>query len=337
MTPPAAAEAVRHPLEAPRAHPVWLGLAVAAGVLAASLLARVLFGDGDLLRYLGVDVLTSLLMGYLPAADAWLRQSVVRDFETLRPVLSVGEEERAALLSRALRPGRGVLLAGGCIGAATLALMPLLDPSFWPEGRPPLTSPLFLFLTLRQVALGFLAGRVVAFEVASVRAYRYVGRTSVTVDLMDVGRLRTFARRGLRSGFVWLLCSSLVSLFWLGPAPSSGNGPIIGLIGLLVLAGFGVCVSGVRDAIRDAKAERLEAVRAAVRRESEALLSGGAREATGDTRLADLVALQGLIERVPEWPFDAPVLLRFGLLALLGLGSWLGGALVERLVDVALG
>ena len=36
-------------------------------------------------------------------------------------------------------------------------------------------------------------------------------------------------------------------------------------------------------------------------------------------------------------PLGGGVLLRFGLLVLIPLGSWLGGALVERLVDSALG
>jgi hypothetical protein len=36
------------------------------------------------------------------------------------------------------------------------------------------------------------------------------------------------------------------------------------------------------------------------------------------------------------WPFDAPIRLRFTLFLLLPLGSWLGGALVERAVDTLL-
>jgi hypothetical protein len=36
---------------------------------------------------------------------------------------------------------------------------------------------------------------------------------------------------------------------------------------------------------------------------------------------------------VREWPVGAPALARGALIAALGLGSWLGGALVERVVD----
>jgi hypothetical protein len=40
---------------------------------------------------------------------------------------------------------------------------------------------------------------------------------------------------------------------------------------------------------------------------------------------------------VREWPYDAPTLARFAFLVLLAVGSWLGGALVERVVNLFLG
>ena len=52
--------------------------------------------------------------------------------------------------------------------------------------------------------------------------------------------------------------------------------------------------------------------------------------------LDELVAWRGLIESVREWPFDSPTLLRFGLYLAIPLGSWLGGAFVERLLGAAL-
>jgi hypothetical protein len=35
-------------------------------------------------------------------------------------------------------------------------------------------------------------------------------------------------------------------------------------------------------------------------------------------------------------PFDTPTLVRFALFLLIPLGSWLGGAVVERVVDLVL-
>jgi hypothetical protein len=49
-----------------------------------------------------------------------------------------------------------------------------------------------------------------------------------------------------------------------------------------------------------------------------------------------LIAYRALIAAVHDWPFDAPALLRFALIAALGVFSWLGGAVVERLLAVVL-
>jgi hypothetical protein len=53
--------------------------------------------------------------------------------------------------------------------------------------------------------------------------------------------------------------------------------------------------------------------------------------------LAEVAAYQHLIEGVREWPFDTSSLLRFGFYLLIPLGSWFGGAMVERVVDSWLG
>jgi hypothetical protein len=53
--------------------------------------------------------------------------------------------------------------------------------------------------------------------------------------------------------------------------------------------------------------------------------------------LANLIAYHQLIARVREWPIDFANLLRFFLYLFIGLGSWLGGAIVERLLDSTLG
>ena len=75
----------------------------------------------------------------------------------------------------------------------------------------------------------------------------------------------------------------------------------------------------------------------AIRQERAALLDEPDGEAGRTPRLANLIAWRGLVDGVHEWPLSAPALLRFGLFLMLGLGSWLGAALVERFLERALG
>ena len=91
-------------------------------------------------------------------------------------------------------------------------------------------------------------------------------------------------------------------------------------------------VSGVRDSIRREKSAQLHTLRERIRSEYAAIEEAGS-ESDGGLQLAGLIAYQDLIERAPEWPFDAPMVARLALYATLGLGSWLGGAVVERLVE----
>ena len=54
-------------------------------------------------------------------------------------------------------------------------------------------------------------------------------------------------------------------------------------------------------------------------------------------RLGALAAYRQSVESVREWPFDTPTLLRFLLYLALPLGSWLGGAIVERALAWVIG
>ena len=59
-----------------------------------------------------------------------------------------------------------------------------------------------------------------------------------------------------------------------------------------------------------------------------------------DRRLAQLGALlayEAHIENAPDTPLNAPTVAQFALYLAIPVGSWLGGAFVERMVDAALG
>jgi hypothetical protein len=59
---------------------------------------------------------------------------------------------------------------------------------------------------------------------------------------------------------------------------------------------------------------------------------------TAPGHLADLVAYEARVASISTWPFDLSTLVRFAALYVaLGLGSWLGAAVVERFVDAVVG
>ena len=90
-------------------------------------------------------------------------------------------------------------------------------------------------------------------------------------------------------------------------------------------------LAALRQGIRAEKHTELERLREqirAARTQTDAALDS--------PRLANLVGYYQLIDSAREWPVDAANLLKFLGYLLLGLGSWLGGAVVERILDSAI-
>lgn len=85
---------------------------------------------------------------------------------------------------------------------------------------------------------------------------------------------------------------------------------------------------GAHRVLRFAKRTELEEVRSQI---------AEARRTCEHTQLPGLLAWEARIEGASEWPIDAAALGRTGLFVLLPLASWVGSALVERLVDLSLG
>jgi len=92
---------------------------------------------------------------------------------------------------------------------------------------------------------------------------------------------------------------------------------------------------GVHERLHAAKLEELTRVRAEIECARAALVDTRNKGAE-IARMPALLAWEARVERVSVWPFDAATLVRFALFLLIPLGSWLGGALVERAVDSVL-
>jgi hypothetical protein len=101
-----------------------------------------------------------------------------------------------------------------------------------------------------------------------------------------------------------------------------------------IAIGLVLALLPVHRLIRDAKRTQLDWCRDALIRERTKLQEGGAER----SRIDEIVAYRDVVEGVSAWPADSATFVRFSLLYLLiPLGSWAGGAIVERFVDSLLG
>lgn len=330
----------RRPFEASPIAPAWLGLGLALGylLLHAAFDAGVLllqgFGPGQLPLWQSdlwwTDVVNAAMIGYLPAAQAIGRRGVARDLDDLRPSLGLDDAAFTRLREEATGPAGPIARGLSLLGVAIGAWITFADPSIAPGATHSASDPVFVWSLVRMVLFVWLVARFTAFDFNTTRTYVALARDAVGVDLLDIPSLAPFARRGQRSALTWVLFSSIFSLFWLGGSASEANLLLLAMVLSMATAAFIGPLAALRRKVLAAKRRELDRLRGEIREAH--------RAAAGDSpRLANAVAYYQLIDGVREWPVDAANLLKFIGYLVIGLGSWLGGAVVERALDSALG
>jgi len=318
--------------------PAWIGLGI-------SLLLFGLFGVSTLwsggyaivtasgraaweYREFRLAVLVVTLAGYLPVARFHLTRSAVRNRRDLARWLGVD----APRASGRLDPRRSV--RAGLIGLAILPITALIvdrDPGLY------FRSGYWAFeQAFAWVVGGFVTFWAGSFAYATLAWSQHFSRLAASlreIDLLDPGGEAPFARQGLTSALLWLVLLSLMALNVIDLAWFIAIAVFALVVGVAALL---LPVQGVRSRIRQAKRQELDRITAALRGDGTALADSPIRARAAGLSVADLLAYRHFVESVREWPFDTVTIVRFGLYLAIPLGSWLGGALVERLLGAAL-
>ncbi len=309
----------------------FLFIAALAQVLAPGLGAAYL-GEW---RILALQITKSIVFGYLMAAGYYLLREAVRDFLSLRPALSCDDMEFDYRLTRLRRVPRVPLYLATAL-AILAGFTGSLDPAIWSESGfkpPPIGSARMSMSQIENITAAFVFTRIIALEFILVTLFASAARRFARIELLDLEQVAPFSRRALRGVLVLILYMTLLALqAFFDPHPT---GAIDGVISTSVLAVaiFLIPLIPLQRRIDAAKQSELARIRADIRRENEARIAGD----EGWASLADLIVYEQRIERVSTWAFNTPTLVRFALYVLLGIGSWLGAAFVERWLGTLLG
>ena len=325
--------------------PLCVGMGVSAALLAVYFgveyatgqIGRVLAGTAEahIPGHFRIAVTNALLIGYLPTAQIYLARWSRRNREELRPLLRAGPSRTTGALESPSLSSPASRLAG----AAGALFMPLLFVVLFASDPSALLSWNYwvfdhVWANLMAIAMGWLMGRFFHAIVADSRQISRFAGELASIDLLDLTALQPFVRQGLWSALLAIVFISIGSAHTGNILiPVSAMAVSVGLMLAAAVAALVLPLRGVHRRIRQEKGARLTELRRAIRARERDLLEGGTGSARASAELPGLLALEARIGAVREWPLDGSNLLRFALYVALGMGSWLGAAAVERLLD----
>jgi len=322
--------------------PILLASALWLVLTSVAISIHSLSGEGPILAngqgkigldvHLRTDFILALVSAFTFGSCLATLGKATREFDRLRPILRLDTSRFDDYRFRLVPNARALFIAaviGGSTGAS-LNLMPWIFSSAIRQSHPSLHS--FPMMILLFGLLGMLA--LITHRQSQV--FDEVGRRHVDLDLLDPEALSPFSAVGLMHAGLWLVGSAISSLL----ASSTANvWVVLGVI--LVTTCFGAVgliapSRGLHEHIRTRKREELARIRDVIASERAVLFSADERSPV-PPKMHAMLAYEARILAVRDWPFDTSTLSRFALFLLIPLVSWIGGALVERAVNAALG
>ncbi len=323
-----------------------IGVAAGLALVILGLFLATVHATGDLAVFVRQDtawwqdrdgrlaILLVLLAAYIPAARRMEALNAQRTLEELRKALRWSPGQLEAARQRIEEVDlRGRRIAGG-LALLTIPVTALLidrDPSlyfqryYWDASH---------FWTYGLAGLLCWNGGVLVHAIARhAHCFLDLARSVPEVDLLDLAGFEPFTRQGLHAALPGVVVLSFLAFNLVDRGFLGAIAVLAPLVLILTTLSLVPLLHGVHQRIHEAKRAERARVDAAIRGETGALRASPIDTRSVDASLSDLLAWRAFVDSRPEWPFGGTLRVRFVLLAAIPLGSWLGGALVERLLD----
>ena len=261
-----------------------------------------------------------LLIAYIPIAQYYLIKWSQQHWESL----SVFVHEIPALdIQLNLWWGlTGMFLQFGLFFSAAWIQGDVLQSGFW--NLEIVASQIFV------VAVGWFLYRLLVSLIKFANQFSRVAKALPKIDLFDNNLSKIFVKQGVRSALLIIgfisICGNIIV------APGSGIDAAI-LIGvassICAVIAFIIPALGIQKRTHTEKQKQLTILR----KEIQAITGGGSYADMDWSKLSGLLSLEVRLQNIREWPFDASSISRFVFYIAIGLSSWIGAALVEKLID----
>lgn len=302
-------------------------------------------GDHD--RYL--LILFPSLTGYILAIVPFGVRESLRDLEAMRSSLAIIQLDGTALEEHLDHHPLWMLAGAILLGlAVALGTQEFVAQRISRLGTEPVTAPRDVALLLLAVVFWVSVLSGLAVVVANALFFTRLGDEFVQVNLLLPSTVQPFARIGLR--YVGMIAGLLAIVFFLAAVGSdsiwSPGDPSWDRLGAFAIsAGFSLLLAlfasgialilpslGIRRAIRREKSRVLGEIDEHIGDHTQLLPGSAGVPSPRRRETVDLLILRERIDSVPEWPFDHLTRARFVGLMLIPGASWVGSAVLERLI-----
>ncbi len=188
----------------------------------------------------------------------------------------------------------------------------------------------FTFSLVGLVFMGWFNFRFLFLLIWSAIAISRTAQHIQSIDLLDTSLVKPYGQQGVRSSLLAVISLSISANLWLDPnAPAIGTAiTLIMLVAAAVLALF-LPTWGIHQRLKALKQLDLTRIRNAISSRRDP----ATRSVDDAQQLRTDLALEQRLVQISEWPFDAGSYGRVALYVFLGFGSWVGAALVERVLE----
>ncbi len=179
-------------------------------------------------------------------------------------------------------------------------------------------TPLLWMLLARGVYGSFISARYMARLI----------RDELVIDLYRHHELAIFGLIAMRGAFIWLIFVGIILLSFPEGGSAAFAQPTLAISVAIATFNFVSTMQPIRRKIRAAKDAELKSIRnrlAEARAEMKESGSAGAE-------VPALVALEGHVEGVSDWPLDLPTAARLPLYILIPVATWAAGVYGESLL-----
>ncbi len=316
-------------------NPIWIGVGFAFGLLLLFFVGRVLVegGDNSTPDDLRVAITQILITAYSASAYAYLLMTARKTTQDLSTVAQHSPQWQS-IVDRAGKHPRWILLLVGAASylivgvAVTNVTTPApVNPWDWQNWN----YDIYWHRATTVFFVWWIGCFCHAIIVESARL-SHLSDDVESLDLLELLPYQPLIRQGLTNALLVIGMVSVISL--LGVESRYGPFLVGSWIIFVVLAWIGMILPlrGIRRKIKVAKNQELNWCSQSLKVARDELKSGAGQQQS----ISEIMAYRTMIENIRNWPFDNPTLVRFALYIMIPVGSWLGGAFVERGLDLFL-